>query len=366
MANTRILSSLAYFSNTLVGSQKETLAKGGKITHWMITPCCGAGLDGVRTGRRQRGLPAGHRLQASLAVKGVCMVADGSPEAQFDSCDDLLTLATPFLRDASENYQAPSMSGPPAPIAPNSWGQSTRGDYGSQATSTQIRHIIAFVCASADRERAVGAAFALLGILGPVETLPPASSSAPVDSGSMTPEARLVSSLCAAGAVRVHPRQEDLQKFVSSVAGMDGELVARQLVAQVSPRLDRNYLTDSYRCPGFTVSVASMCFNFTVSNALLRQAAKRQQHQCHRANMFGLSFCQWNSNWYQAALRALFAIEAVIEKGSGDSCQALVAWIEQDPDPIRRACSSPQVAVCPQQFALSVAERSKKVSASTT
>jgi hypothetical protein len=49
----------------------------------------------------------------------------------------------------------------------------------------------------------------------------------------LSAEKQLVQGICNGGGVRVQPRPEDLQKFVKSASSLDGEQLARQLLAQV-------------------------------------------------------------------------------------------------------------------------------------
>eukprot|EP00192_Tetraselmis_astigmatica_P003474 CAMPEP_0117672064 /NCGR_PEP_ID=MMETSP0804-20121206/13692_1 /TAXON_ID=1074897 /ORGANISM="Tetraselmis astigmatica, Strain CCMP880" /LENGTH=591 /DNA_ID=CAMNT_0005480615 /DNA_START=144 /DNA_END=1919 /DNA_ORIENTATION=+ len=107
--------------------------------------------------------------------------------------------ATPFLREPPDNYQAPAaMSGSPS--------------------SSSYRPV-----AVVHTESVAHQASAPL----------PSRNGQGADQPAKTAEARLVESMCNAGGVRVHPRVEDLHRFVTSAAGMDIKAVTGLLVAQV-------------------------------------------------------------------------------------------------------------------------------------
>lgn len=153
--------------------------------------------------------------------------------------------ATPFLREPASDYHAP---GPPAGNTYSS----------NQSSSNQLK--LHYAPSSSGT-----------------------SAPAPASGGEvLSAEKQLVEGICNGGGVRVQPRPEDLQKFVKSASSLDGEQLARQLLAQLE------------------------------------------------------------AGTWQAGLRALCAMEAVLDRGHTASCQALGDYLKQESEPIRKARSSAQ------------------------
>ncbi|GAB4815066.1 hypothetical protein N2152v2_002112 [Parachlorella kessleri] len=112
-----------------------------------------------------------------------------------------------------------------------------------------------------------------------------AAAAAAAAGGSQQQEARAVDKVCTPAGLRAAPDREDLQAFVEAVSSLDGREVARLL----QERMERG---------------------------------------------------PW-----QATLRALCAVEAVIESGSSAPCGEIAVHFQANPDPIRRASGSPQASV---------------------
>lgn len=57
-----------------------------------------------------------------------------------------------------------------------------------------------------------------------------------------------------------------------------------------------------------------------------------------------LLLLQESPRW-QVVLRALAALEAVLQRGSSQACGEVAVMFQSDPSPVRKALSSPQVRV---------------------
>eukprot|EP00884_Botryococcus_braunii_P011304 jgi/Botrbrau1/20174/Bobra.0173s0072.1 len=110
-------------------------------------------------------------------------------------------------------------------------------------------------------------------------------TSAPVSSGSGAEEERLVDNICTPGGLRAQPDREDLRLFVETAAGLSGQRIAKLLQAKIE-----------------------------------------------------------GPSW-QVALRALCALEAVIQQGSSTSCGEIAVYFQADASGVQRAASSPQASV---------------------
>ncbi|CAL5227111.1 g10020 [Coccomyxa viridis] len=98
-------------------------------------------------------------------------------------------------------------------------------------------------------------------------------------------EERAVEGICALGGLRAQPSREDLRMFVENVASLNGAQVAELL----------------------------------------------------QAKMEGAS--------WQVVLRALHAVEAVLQQGSTAACGEIAVHFQTDPSPVRKAAGSPQASV---------------------
>ncbi|CAL8466715.1 g6251 [Coccomyxa elongata] len=113
------------------------------------------------------------------------------------------------------------------------------------------------------------------------------SSSAPqlAASNDGDEEVRLVDGICAVGGVRAQPSREDLRLFVEKIASLNGTRVAELLRAKME-----------------------------------------------------------DASW-QTVLRALSAVEAVVQQGSTAACGEVAVHFQADPEPVRRAAASAQASV---------------------
>ncbi|BDA40999.1 probable AP-4 complex accessory subunit Tepsin at N-terminal half [Coccomyxa sp. Obi] len=113
------------------------------------------------------------------------------------------------------------------------------------------------------------------------------SSSAPqlAASNDGDEEVRLVDGICAVGGVRAQPSREDLRLFVENIASLNGTRVAELLRAKME-----------------------------------------------------------DASW-QTVLRALSAVEAVVQQGSTAACGEVAVHFQADSEPVRRAAASAQASV---------------------
>ena len=154
-------------------------------------------------------------------------------------------------------------------------------------------------------------------------------------------EAELVDALCTPGGLRAAPEREDLRLFVESIAAVNGTTVADLLRQKMVSflLLDHALLYAACRHEGFVQRNArhlpgnwdaSKLYRGSSANSsfsLVERAAPAAVGG-HLVTLISARALWQDGGSWQAALRALYALEAVVQQGSSASCGEVAVYFQ--------------------------------------
>ncbi len=146
-------------------------------------------------------------------------------------------------------------------------------------------------------------------------------------------QADLVDRLCAAGGVRATPGAEELRTFVENLAPLDGLEVGRLLAAKmVRPTGFQCWLfnrhTDETREAASRNEASRNSFSCRRSRPwCCRGSCPSPQPQFFTVTCGVLVRTQEGASW-QASLRALCALEAIVQQGSSAACGEAAVYFQ--------------------------------------